>query len=399
MKDSASVGDAAAEAQDQTPLPAIGRRAAAARVLIVGPTYTFKPSREPFVSSRAGLMFYAVAPRLANGFVRNGHFVFSLNDRDSRKQAMGLRMAGSLLANWRLLHVARELQPDLLCVQHCDLISSDTVRRIKEMLPHCRVAVVFYDNIFSQKQAVRLRRFLEFADFGFVTTGGPTLAAFADACPVAFIPNPMDVSIDNASAFAVADKSFDVFCACGHGGPADRWALIDKLRQLRPEFRYALYGRDKRDPLLGDGYYQAIEQSKIGLNLNREERDLYASDRMAHYLGNGLLLATSRQSGYQRYFEDDEMLFFDNAAELGDKVAWAVSDERRWRAMAERARAKAAVLMDGSMVTDFILRMTFGQEPPPGWAFAEHIYRIPASVASVRPSEIDPAPHLVVQPS
>jgi hypothetical protein len=160
------------------------------------------------------------------------------------------------------------------------------------MVPHCRVAVVFYDQIFSSKEATRLRRFLELADFGFVTTGGPTLAAFADACHVAFIPNPFDTSIDNACAFAVANKSSDVFFACGHGGRADRWGQIDKLRRLHPEFRYSLHGRDKRDPLLGDRYYQAIEQSKIGLSLTREERDLCASDRMAQYLGNGLL-ATS----------------------------------------------------------------------------------------------------------
>ena len=63
---------------------------------------------------------------------------------------------------------------------------------------------------------------------------------------------------------------------------------------------------------------------------------------MAQYLGNGLLLATSRRSGYQDYFDDDEMLFFDDVEELADRIGWAVSSDRRWRSMAERARAKAA---------------------------------------------------------
>lgn len=355
----------------------IGRRPAAARILLVGPTYSLKGSRLPLLTSSASLMFYAVAPRLANGFIRSGHCVLTLNDRDCSKEALGLRPAGAWLADRKLLKIAKDFQPDLLCLQHCDLISAEAVRQVKEMVPHCRVAVVFYDNIFVPKEKARLRRFLQHADFGFVTTGGQTLAAFADACPVAFIPNPMDVSIDNASASTEADKTFDVFCACGHGGAADRWTLIDKLRQQRPELRYALFGRDKRNRLLGDDYYRAIEQSKIGLNLNREERDLYASDRMAQYLGNGLLLAASRKSGYQRYFGDDEILFFDDVLELGDKIAWSVADDRRWRTMAERARTKAAVLMDGSMVADFILRTTFGHAPPPGWAFTDQIFRPP----------------------
>jgi hypothetical protein len=361
----------------------VGRRTAAARILLVGPTYSLKGSRAPLLTSSASLMFYAVAPRLANGFIRSGHCVFTLNDRDCSKEALGLRPAGAWLADRKLLKIAKDFQPDLLCLQHCDLISAETVRRVKEIVPHCRVAVVFYDNIFVPKEKARLRRFLQHADFAFVTTGGQSLAEFADACPVAFIPNPMDASIDNATAYAEADKTYDVFCACGHGGAADRWTLIDKLRQQRPELRYALFGRDKRNPLLGDNYYRAIEQSKIGLNLNREERDLYASDRMAQYLGNGLLLATSRKSGYQRYFGDDEILFFDDVLELGDKIAWSLSDDRRWRAMAERARAKAAVLMDGNMVADFILRMTLGHAPPPAWPFMDHIFRDPARATVV----------------
>ena len=143
-------------------------------------------------------------------------------------------------------------------------------------------------------------------------------------------------------------KAFDVFCAAGGTGRENRWALIDELRRRSPKLRYALHGRDKKVRLLGDAYYRVIEQSKVGLNLNGHEGGLYASDRMAQYLGNGLLLATSRRSGYQQYFNDDEMIFFEDAAELAGKVEWAIADDRRWRKMAERARAKAVTMMGGS---------------------------------------------------
>ncbi len=336
------------------------RETPARRVLIVGPRFSFKPSYGMWPAARSGLMFYSFAHRLANGFIRNGHFVFSLDDRDFRKQVLGWRAAGTWLADRRLLQVARELRPDLLCLQHCDQISPATIHRIREMLPRTRIAVVYYDNVFEPSSADRFRRFLELADFGFATTAGASLAAFADACPVAFIPNPVDLSIDNASAFTVPRKSVDVFCACGVGGAADRWVLIDELRRLKPALRYALFGRNKENRLYGDAYFRVISQSKIGLNFNREEGDLYASDRMAQYLGNGVLLATSRRSGYQAYFGDDEMLFFDDAEELADRIGWAVAADHRWRGMAEKARANAADMMGGERVTDFILRMTLG---------------------------------------
>jgi hypothetical protein len=370
----------------------------ARRVLIVGPRFSFKPSYGIWPGSRSGLMFYSFAHRLANGFTRNGHFVFSLDDRECRKQTLGWRAAGAWLADRRLLQVARELRPDLICLQHCDLISPDTIHQIREMLPQTRVAVVYYDNIFQPSSAARFRCFLDAADFAFATTGGDSLAEFADACPVAFIPNPVDLSIDNASAFAVARKSVDVFCACGVSGEANRWDLIDELVRLKPGLQYALYGRNKQNRLYGDAYYRVICQSKIGLNFNREEGDLYASDRMAQYLGNGILLATSRRSGYQAYFGDDEMLFFDDAEELADRIGWAVSGDQRWRTMAERARAKALDMMDGRLVTDFILRMTLGRGEPKGWQFGNQIYmRAPRKLVAAHPEALVPGTGLVPQ--
>lgn len=377
-------------------MPAAGREMSAKRVLIVGPRVSFKPSYGLWPSSRSGLIFYSFAHRLANGFVRNRHFVFSLDDRDSRKHMLGARSAGAWLANRRLLHIAKELRPDLLCLQHCDLIASETIHRIKQMVPHCRVAVVYYDNVFLPASASRFRGFLKVADFAFATTAGATLAKFADFCPVAFIPNPVDVSIDNSRAFAIPQKSVDVFCACGVNGTANRWDLIDELCRLRPALRYALFGRNKKNRLFGDAYFRAIKQSKVGLNLNREEGSLYASDRMAQYLGNGLLLATSRRSGYQSYFSDDEMIFFGDAAELASKIEWAISDDRRWRTMAEKARAKASMMMGEQRVADFIMRMTLGSEEPKGWQFANEIYMRPARKAQlIRPALTGPSTALV----
>jgi hypothetical protein len=184
----------------------------------------------------------------------------------------------------------------------------------------------------------------------------------------------------------VARKSIDVFCAAGVSGEANRWDLIDELVRHKPALRYALYGRNKQNRLYGDAYYRVISQSKIGLNVNREEGDLYASDRMAQYLGNGILLATSRRSGYQAYFGDDEMLFFDDAEELADRVGWALSSDRRWRGMAERARANATAMMSGELVTRFILDMTLGRGAPQDWKFGDQIYLRPTRKrANARP--------------
>jgi hypothetical protein len=176
----------------------------------------------------------------------------------------------------------------------------------------------------------------------------------------------------------VVPKDTDVFFAGGVGGEVDRWSFVNELRRHKPTLRYALHGREKRNRLLGDAYYQAIKHARVGLNLNRHEGDLYASDRMAQYLGNGLLVASARQSGYERYFSEDEMIFFNNAIELGDKVDWAISNDCRWRRMAELGRAKAIRMMEGQRVADFIMRMAFGWDEPQDWSFGSEIYMQPS---------------------
>jgi len=320
--------------------------------------------------------FDFIGRRLANGFIRNGHFVATFSDRDSVKAALGIKPIGAMLAGRRLIEIAKEVRPDLLCLHSFDLIPPDTIHRIKQMLPGCRVAAVYADALLDPARAASFARGLDGVDFGFATTGGPTLANIKRACPVAFIPNPVDSSIDNANAFAEPDKSFDVFCACGNSGPADRWGLIDELQKFKPALRYGLYGRDKQNMISGDAMIDAIKHAKVGLNVNQYEGDLYASDRMAKYIGNGLLLATYRRSGFTRCFDDSEMIFFDGAADLGAQIERAVADDKVWRAMAERGHRKALSLMSVTKVTDFIARMTMGQGAPADWSFADQIFAV-----------------------
>ncbi len=232
------------------------------RILLVGPTPGFKPSMSLWwTNPQAGFMFYSFGQRLLQGFIRNGHTVISFNDRDYRKAMFGSKTLGAQVANARLLHIARELQPDLLCLYHCDLIAVETVLHIKSTTPACRVATVYYDTIFTERGIQRLRHFQSVADFAFVTTGGRSLAQFADQCPVAFIPNPVDLSIDSVSAFSRPNHTSDVFYASGWP-EGERWDLIEELSRKKPELRFALYGRGGQR-LLGWRYYEAMGSSNL----------------------------------------------------------------------------------------------------------------------------------------
>lgn len=336
------------------------------KILFVGPGNNHK---------YGGGFYYSFNRRLINGFIRGGHFVYPYSDRDTADYALGLRPLGRKLANHRLLEVARELQPDLMVLLLSYLITPETVRRVRAAVPGMRVAAVCIDDIAHERPASQFRYLLQDADAGFATTGGATLRGFAGRVPVAFIPNPVDLSIDTGQSFAERDHRFDLFFAC-HQPPEDpRWRFIAALQgKLPAATRTGLFGNKNGEALRGGAYVDALSRVKIGLNLNRRDGDLYASDRMGQYLGNGLLLATRRASGYDAVFNDGEMLFFDDASDLAEQIARVLGPGEPWRDMARAGRDKAIATMNETLVAKFICDFTFGGDCGSDWAFADHAF-------------------------
>lgn len=336
------------------------------KILFVGPGNNHK---------YGGGFYYSFNRRLINGFIRGGHFVYPYSDRDTADYALGLRPMGRKLANQRLLNVATELQPDLMVLLLSYLITPETVRRIRAAVPSIRIAAICIDDIAHEKPAAQFRYLLQEADAGFATTGGATLRGFAGRVPVAFIPNPVDLSIDTGQSFAERDHRFDLFFACHQPADDPRWRFIAALQDKLPAAtRTGLFGNKSGEALRGAAYVKTLSGVKIGLNLNRRDGDLYASDRMAQFLGNGLLLATRRASGYDAVFSDGEMLFFNDASDLAERIDAVLGPGELWRDMARAGRDKAIATMNETLVAKFICDFTLGGDCGPDWTFAGHAF-------------------------
>ena len=322
-----------------------------------------------------GGFYYAFHRKLMNGFIRNGHFVYQYSDRDTADYAMGLRQLGARLANKRLIEIAAELKPSLLVLLQSHMVTPQTVRIIRKVAPGVRTAAISIDDISDATPAGQFRHLLQEADFGFATTGGRTLESFGQQRPMAFIPNPVDLSIDAQTAFDAKTHKYDLIFA-GHQPMIDpRWAFIrDVADRLPTPTRCGIFGRRQQRQLSGSAYVDALGASKIGLNLNRRDGDLYASDRMAQLLGNGLLLATHRASGYDQVFADDEMLFYTGVDDLAAGIERVLGAGEPWREMARAGRQKAIATMSETVVARFMVDMIVGASPPSDWAFTDHVF-------------------------
>lgn len=328
---------------------------------------------------KAGANFYATVRKLENGFTRNGHAVLAYSDRDvARSQAVwGIGRAGPRKANRQLVEVARDFRPDLIVSMHADQIANDTFREIRGFLPDLRIAGVNIDALFVPENLPRIRRLADVADISFITTAGDALAQFVTPTHrVAFIPNATDRSIENLECFARTDQAFDLLCAIGsESGAPWRGEAMRALKAAVPEGRYGFFGLNGSKPIFGAAYFDAIANSRMGLNLNRSDADyLYSSDRIAQLAGNGLLVFVGRSGGYGDLFAEDEFAFYDGSEELADKLRYFLNHDAERQAVARKGHAKYHAIFNERLVARFIVEATFGDHVPADYAWPTTVY-------------------------
>ena len=98
----------------------------------------------------------------------------------------------------------------------------------------------------------------------------------------------------------------------------------------------------------------------MGLNLSRRN-DIYlaTSDRLMHYLGNGVMVLTDRATGFDDLFTDDEMIFYTDLDDLVSKARHYASDNQARRKIAESGWTKAHDSFNEQLVAKYLMEATF----------------------------------------
>lgn len=317
---------------------------------------------------------HGVAVKLSNGLVRNGHLVLNFSDRDiARARApFGSRKFGVGPANAALLAFCRHHRPDVLLLGHADVIVPATIARIRDALPALRVAQWNVDPLFEPDNVRRIASKQAVVDATFVSTAGaPMVALRTGGWRVAFLPNPVDLSIERGRADLADTLDHDLFYACGHparplrmicGREWDMEAFVRALQARLPALRMRLGGLLGRPHLVGAAYQAALESCALGLNVSRRpDHHLYSSDRIAQLAGNGLVVLMERATGYDTIFSDDEMAFFASFDELVEQIARLVADPACRRAVAAAGRARYVALFNERAVAARLLDILFGR--------------------------------------
>jgi len=319
-----------------------------------------------------GRLHYNTGRRINNGFIRLGHNVLTISDRDITHANKSITDPnGSKFLQNYIIRTFNIFKPDIIVLGHADSVKADTLLLLKESNNNLKITQWFLDPLGIKgpdylKNKSRILDRGNIIDTSFLTSNPSSLNFHIPNSY--FIPNPCDESFESLKNYN-NDHTNDVFFAMSHGvhrgelkqGKKDnREIFINKLIKKNKQIDFDIYGMNNVQPIWGANFIEKISNSSMGLNLSRGEPvKYYSSDRMSQLVGNGLLTFIHKDTHYNDYFSDNQLIFYKNIDDLGYKLNKYKKDHKERKRIAKNGRNFYFKHFNSTVVAEFILRKTF----------------------------------------
>ncbi len=314
-----------------------------------------------------GLTRVSWAKKLELGLIKAGHDVASFSDRDvaAFESPLGFKPVGRRRANRRLLEMAEAFEPELVIAGHCDVITDATLAELKRRRPGLALVHCNNDPLFVPENAARIERRAAVADAVFVSTGQGVLRQRFPNVPARLyhMPNPVDASIERYDASQQSQLPVDLIFCSKSDAHTERLALVGWLRNALPRgFVFRTCGSFGEPAVWGLDYDRALAASKMGLNLNRQEgQHWYSSARMAQMGGNGLLVFTHADNGFDALFPAETLVYHRSREELLRHVVDFHNDDARRRHWAANTRRFMHEALNATLFAQYIVEAALQQ--------------------------------------
>ena len=320
-----------------------------------------------------GRLFFNTGRRINNGFIRLGHSVLGFSDRDIQKYYKSFTdIKGKKILNDKLKKTCYNYKPDLIVTGHADLISRQQIEELKEDNPNTKFAQWFLDPLNKQgpdfeRNKDRIMDKIDLMDASFITTSPSALPFLPNESKSFYIPNPADESFETLNNFTKS-CSVDVFFALSHGVHRgklksgkidDRITFLESLQNITKDVKFDIYGINKVQPIWADHYFKTISNCKMGLNLSRGKAiKYYSSDRITQIVGNGLVCLIDKNTRYNNFFDNDEMVFYKNVSDLSEKILKISRDEKLRKKIGRKGKIKYMKYFNSTKVANYIINRT-----------------------------------------
>tara|TARA_Y100000590_G_scaffold313725_1_gene354640 strand:- start:574 stop:2718 length:2145 start_codon:yes stop_codon:yes gene_type:complete len=322
-----------------------------------------------------GRLFFNTGRRLNNGFIRLGHSVLEFSDRDIVKHYKSIKdYTGAKTLNTKLINTVYNYKPDLLIFGHADLIKDNSLMYLKDNYKDLKIAQWFLDPLIKggpdyEKNKTRILDKIEYTDANFITTSPDVLNFLPKNKLSFFMPNPTDPSFEVLNNYDNKHCSMDVFFALSHGvhrgilkkGKYDeRSDFVNRLVEVTPNVKFDLYGINNIQPIWADSFLKSISNAKMGVNLSRGNPiKYYSSDRITQLIGNGLLTFIHKDTMYNNFFSEKEVIFYSSLHDLSEKIQKYARNDSDRKKIAKNGKKKYMKYFNSTIVADYIINNTF----------------------------------------
>jgi len=150
----------------------------------------------------------------------------------------------------------------------------------------------------------------------------------------------------------------------------EREHFIKETLNQNKNIKFDIYGYNQRNPVWSESFYKAISNSYMAININRGKSKKYSSsNRIGSLMGNGLLTFMDSEKQFQDFFNDKEMVFFNNLKDLSEKLNYYKKNHKEAKKIARKGQKKYFKLFNGTDVANYIVKRSLhnDQKYKPLW--------------------------------
>ena len=311
----------------------------------------------------------SIATKLSNGFVRNKCDVINFSYRNYLSKKLFSNLDKDIL------EIANNYKPDLILFGHNNILKAQTL----EVLNNNNIKTsLWYEDHLAHKgpnwlsNLNLLEKNNSLIDNYFVTTHPSVIKTNIIKKKLFFMPIPVDKNIESLDIYKYKHRYKDLFFALSHGvnygglrkySRDERENFINELIKKGKDIKFHFLGINNDAPKWNYDFYKEMMLCKMSLNLSRGTPLKYASsNRIASYMGNGILTFIDEKVGYQDFFSRNEMLFYKDINDLCNQIQDIKNNLEKINQISKKGKKKYFDIFNNLIVSGYILKKSLDHD-------------------------------------
>tara|TARA_B110001450_G_scaffold255248_1_gene282321 strand:+ start:304 stop:2403 length:2100 start_codon:yes stop_codon:yes gene_type:complete len=318
----------------------------------------------------------SIASKITNGLIRNKCDVVNFSYRNYLSQKVFPKLDKDIL------EITKNYKPDLILLGHNNVLKLDTLEALKES--ETKIGLWYEDHIVNygpnwQANLSLIEKNHELIDNYFITTHPSVIKTSIDKKKISYLPIPVDKNIETLKIYENKHRYKDLFFALSHGvnfgglrreTNDEREAFLKKLLNSSDNINFHILGINKDKPKWNYDFYKEMMICKMSLNLSRGKPLKYAtSNRIASYMGNGILTFINEKVKFQELFSNDEMVFYKNENDLIEKIIDLKDDLSKINKISKNGKKRYFEIFNNQIISDSIISKTLNISPKYNYAW------------------------------